>query len=121
MNIKNYTIDGKFGRVELNILEQQKGKDTTHNWMVLDEDSRYVDKGEEFVEGLPDDLSFDDYFKMALLGAIRGSKNATYKNGNEIKDLNNNMKEIVSQLSTINNNINSLNKSIILANGGTIK
>lgn len=119
MKIKRYSIDGKFGRAEYDILEQQNGKDTTYNIEERDDTGNYLDF-KNFIEGLPEGITKDDYFRMVLLGAIRSLKNSTYKNGNNMKDIVGNLKDINTQLGNLNQRMDKLTEVIVLINGGSI-
>jgi len=103
MSIKMYEINGRFGKAEFNITDEKSNREakTTYGYATYDNDGHFadlLDQSNRFIEGLPKNIDDDDYFKMALLGAIRGSKNATYKVSNELKELNKTMKDLALKL-----------------------
>ena len=103
MKTDYYSIDGKFGRVEYPVLEEQKGHNTTYNKETYDRDTMKLLKGEEFISGLPEGISNDDYFKMALLDSLHNI--VKYE---DVLELSNNMKDIRDELCMINVNLQQL-------------
>ena len=113
MKKRIYVIDGKYGRVEFNILEEQKGKDTTYDWCEYDRiGDSVINQSEDFIAGLPEGITKDDYFRMALLSVLRSLKNSSYMIGNSLKDVGKEIDSLKGQMQVLKSEM-ALKKSKI--------
>lgn len=115
---KLYSIYGKYGKAEFSTTEYQKDKNTSYNMEEYDidvEPAQYLD-GQDNIPELPQDITYEDYFRMSLLGAIRGLKNATHKTSDAVKDLKKENNNIREQLFILNTKLDKLVDTILLVN-----
>ena len=77
---KNFTIEGIYGEVNYHrVLSDKEAETSKYAYREINTQTGVKGESEYNIEGLPSEITKDDYFKMALLDVLRGIKDEIRK------------------------------------------